>query len=110
MTDFSLVTRLAFCPTPSGAFKVLKIQQTGRLKEEEDENVQIMLTCIRSWQVELRPGVPWSAAITVKAYSARSAHLRGEAVLSSPLFGWREKRSALGPEYVEIKGYQWTAL
>ena len=56
-----------------------------------------MFTCNRSWQVELRPGVPWSAAVTVKMYSARSAHLRGEAVLSSPLVGLREKRSALEP-------------
>lgn len=56
-----------------------------------------MFTCIRSWPVELRPGVPWSAAVTVKAYSARSDHLRGEAVLSSPLVGLKEKRSALGP-------------
>lgn len=59
--------------------------------------MQILFTWIRSWQVELRPGVPWSAAVTVKAYSARSAHLRGEAVLSSPLVGLREKRSALEP-------------
>lgn len=56
-----------------------------------------VFTCTRSWQVELRPGVPWSAAVTVKLYSARSAHLKGEAVLSSPLFWLREKRSALGP-------------
>ena len=56
-----------------------------------------MLTCIWSWQVELRSGVPWSVAVTVKAYSARSANLRGEAVRSSPLVGLMEKRSALGP-------------
>lgn len=47
--------------------------------------------------MELRPGVPWSAAVTVNMYSARSNHLRGAAVLSSPLVGFREKRSALGP-------------
>lgn len=41
--------------------------------------------------------MPWSAAVTTKMYSARSAHLRGEAVLSSPLVGLREKRSALEP-------------
>lgn len=61
------------------------------------EIVQIMFTCICSRQVELRPGVPWSAAVAVKAYSARSAHLRGEAALSSPVVGLREKRSALAP-------------
>lgn len=58
----------------------------------------IVFTCIRSWLVELRVGVPWSAAVTVKAYSARSAALRGEAVLSSPVVGLMEKRSALEPE------------
>lgn len=62
-----------------------------------DMKVYGIFTCICSWQVELRPGVPWSAAVTVRAYSARSTHLRGEAVLSSPLVGLREKRSALGP-------------
>lgn len=56
-----------------------------------------VFTCIRSLQVELRPGVPWSVAVTVKAYSALSAHLRGEAVRSSALVGFRENRSALGP-------------
>lgn len=56
-----------------------------------------MLTCICSWQVELRPGVPWSAAVTVKVYSGRSAILMGDAVFSSPEVGLRENRSALGP-------------
>lgn len=41
--------------------------------------------------------MPWSAAVTVKAYSARSIHLRGEAALSSPVVGFRVKRSALAP-------------
>lgn len=41
--------------------------------------------------------MPWSAAVTVKVYSDRSAILRGDAVLSSPEDGLREKRSALGP-------------
>lgn len=63
--------------------------------------MQIVFTCIRSWQVELRVGAPWSAAVTVKAYSARSVNLRGEAVLSSPVVGLMEKRSALEPEVNE---------
>lgn len=76
----------------------LEIVQAFVLEDERGyENVQMLFTCIRIWQVELRPGVPWSAAVTVKAYSARSAHLRGEAVLSSPLVGLKEKRSTLGP-------------
>lgn len=65
--------------------------------DKEIKKVQVIITCICSWQVELRPGEPWSAAVTVKAYSARSDHLSGEAALSSPVVGLREKRSALGP-------------
>lgn len=63
--------------------------------------MQIVFTCIRSWQVELSVGAPWSAAVTVKAYSARSVNLRGEALLSSPVVGLMEKRSALEPEVNE---------
>lgn len=59
--------------------------------------MQIMFTRICRRQVELSPVVPWSAAVTVKMYSARSAHLRGEADLSSPVVGFRAKRSALEP-------------
>lgn len=61
---------------------------------------KVCVTCICIWQVELRPGEPWSAAVTVKAYSARSIHLRGEAALSSPVVGLRVKRSALAPAQV----------
>lgn len=54
-------------------------------------------TCICRRQVELSPGVPWSAAVTMKVYSDRSAHLSGEAAFSSPVIGLRVKRSALAP-------------
>lgn len=64
---------------------------------EEQENAKAVFTCICRRQVELSPGVPWSAAVTMKVYSDRSAHLRGEAAFSSPVIGLRVKRSALAP-------------
>lgn len=60
-------------------------------------NAKAVFTCICRRQVELSPGVPWSAAVTMKVYSARSAHLRGDAAFSSPVIGLRVKRSALAP-------------
>lgn len=45
----------------------------------------------------LRGGSPLSVAVTVSVYSARSEWLRGDDERSSPVFGFREKRSALGP-------------
>lgn len=48
-------------------------------------------------QEVLRGGSPLSVAVTVKVYSARSEWLRGDDERSSPVFGFKEKRSALGP-------------
>lgn len=62
-----------------------------------------MITWICRRQVELSPGVPWSAAVTMKAYSDRSPQLRGEAVFSSPVMGLRVKRSALAPTIRYVK-------
>lgn len=64
---------------------------------DEQENSTAVFTCICRRQVEVSPGVPWSAAVTMKVYSDRSAHLRGEAAFSSPVIGLRVKRSALAP-------------
>ena len=50
-----------------------------------------------SEQEVLRGGSPLSVAITVRVYSARSEWLRGDDERSSPVFGFKEKRSALGP-------------
>ena len=47
--------------------------------------------------LELIGGDPRSEADTVSVYSAFSEDLRGEAERSSPVFGFREKRSALTP-------------
>lgn len=48
-------------------------------------------------QEALRGGSPLSVAVAVRAYSARSERLRGDEERSSPVFGFKEKRSALGP-------------
>ena len=48
-------------------------------------------------QEVLRGGSPLSVAVTVSAYSARSEWLRGDDERSSPVFGFKENRSALGP-------------
>lgn len=48
-------------------------------------------------QEVLRGGCPLSVAVTISEYSARSEWLSAEAECSSPEFGFREKRSALGP-------------
>lgn len=48
-------------------------------------------------QEVLRGGSPLSVAVTVRVYSARSEWLRGDDERSSPVFGFKEKRSALGP-------------
>lgn len=45
----------------------------------------------------LRGGSPLSVAVTVSMYSARSEWLRGDDERSSAVFGFKEKRSALGP-------------
>lgn len=45
----------------------------------------------------LRGGSPLSAAVTVSMYSARSEWLSGDDECSSPVLGFKEKRSALGP-------------
>lgn len=50
-----------------------------------------------SEQEVLRGGSPLSVAVTVRVYSARSEWLRGDDDRSSPVFGFKEKRSALGP-------------
>lgn len=50
-----------------------------------------------SKQEVLRGGSPLSVAVTVRVYSARSEWLRGDDDRSSPVFGFKEKRSALGP-------------
>lgn len=52
-------------------------------------------------QEVLRGGCPLSVAVTVSEYSARSEWLRAEDECSSPEFGFREKRSALGPSEEE---------
>lgn len=61
------------------------------------EQEEAVITCMCRRQVELSPGVPWSAAVTMKVYSERSPQLRGKAVFSSPVTGLRVKRSALAP-------------
>lgn len=45
----------------------------------------------------LRGGSPLSAAVTVSMYSARSEWLSGDDERNSPVLGFKEKRSALGP-------------
>lgn len=46
----------------------------------------------------LRGGSPLSVAVTIKVYSARSEWRSGDDENSSPVFGFRENRSALGPK------------
>lgn len=67
------------------------------MRFQQRKKAKIVFTSICRRQVELSPGVPWSAAVTMKVYSDRSAQLRGEAVFSSPVTGLRVKRSALAP-------------
>lgn len=55
------------------------------------------LTCMSKAAEELWDGAPRSVAMTVKLYSAFSARLRGDEERSSPVFGFKEKRSALEP-------------
>lgn len=45
----------------------------------------------------LRGGRPLSVAVTVRAYTACSEWLSGDDERSSPVFVFKEKRSALGP-------------
>lgn len=90
-------------PTPPRYEQRMLLRNVRGLKGGSMATVpKVCVTCICIRQVELRPGEPWSAAVTVKAYSARSIHLRGEEALSSPVVGLRVKRSARAPAQVRF--------
>lgn len=57
---------------------------------------RVLTWTVREQEV-LRGGSPLSAAVAVSVYSARSEWLSGDDERNSPVLGFKEKRSALGP-------------